>query len=99
MRTASNRLRFVPITLGIYLYVMFEQNNLKVQIIMEGGTTLFRVAGPLITSENRGRTRTVCALNSGVKLSDVNRSIARSAARNRTNRQRSIDRARLQAKY
>ena len=66
---------------------------------MEGGTTLFRVAGQLITSENRGRMRAVCALNSGVKPSDVNGGIARSVARNRTNRQCSINRARLHAKY
>lgn len=60
---------------------------------------MFRVAEPLITSKNAGTAKTVYALNHGVKLSDVNGSITKSATLSRTKRQRSGSRARRHTKY
>lgn len=60
---------------------------------------MFRVAEPLITSKNTGTAKTVYALNYGVKLSDVNGSITKSAAMIRTKRQRCDNRARRHTKY
>lgn len=60
---------------------------------------MFRVAEPLVTSNNANGVKTAYALNKGVKLSDVNGSIAKSITRNRTKRQRSGDRLRRTMKY
>lgn len=60
---------------------------------------MFRVAEPLITSNNVSTVKTVFTLNDGVKLSDINGSITKSITRNRTKRQRSNIRARRHMKY